>query len=55
MTTIVASLKEGLVKKYESPTVASPVVRTIKLTKPAKVPSWSCDMTLEMYVKEIET
>ena len=40
MAAVVTSLKEGVIKKDESLTVASPVVRTTKLTKPEKVPLW---------------
>ena len=34
---------------------SSPPSRTAKLTKPAKVPSWTKDMFLETYVKQLTT
>ena len=30
-------------------------VRTARVTKPAKVPSWTKDISLETYIKQIET
>ena len=48
MTKLVDSLKT---KKEE--TVSE--VRTARVTKPAKVPSWTKDLTLETYVKQVET
>ena len=47
MTRLVDSLKA---KKEE--TVAE--VRPARVTKPAKVPSWTRDLTLETYIKQIE-
>ena len=35
--------------------VSPSTARTNKLTKPAKVPSWSFDMTMETYTKQLET
>ena len=40
MNTLVESLKEGSLKKDES-------VKTARLTKPAKVPTWTKDIMLE--------
>ena len=53
---IVISLKEGF-KTDGSPSVSvsSLTARTAKLTKPAKVPSWARDMTMETYAKQLET
>ena len=48
MTKLVDSLKT---RKEE--TVSE--VRTARVTKPAKVPSWTKDLTLETYVKQVET
>ena len=48
MTKLVDSLKA---RKEE--TVAE--VRTARVTKPAKVPSWTKDLTLETYIKQVET
>ena len=47
MNTLVESLKEGYAKKDDS-------VKTTKLTKPAKVPTWTKDVMLETYVKQLE-
>ena len=47
MNAMVASLKESFPKTdTASLSVSSPSIRTTKLTKPAKVPNWSRDMTL---------
>ena len=57
MNTMVASLKEGL-QKTEMSFPAFPVysaMRTTKLTKQAKVSSWSCDMLMETFTKQLET
>ena len=55
---IVNSLKKGLmVKKDDPPAVATAAVtagRTTKLTKPAKVPSWSQDMMMATFIKQLE-
>ena len=50
MSTVVKSLQEGFLKKDGS-SESSSAVRTTKLTKPAKVPSWSKSMTLETFTK----
>ena len=34
---------------------SSAAVRSTKLTKPAKVSSWSSDITLETYIKQLES
>ena len=48
MTKLMDSLKA---KKEE--TVVE--VRTARVTKPTKVPSWTRDLTLETYIKQVET
>ena len=61
ITTLATSFKESFKKDDMSSSTtdtASPVVtggKVAKLTKPAKVPSWSKDMSLETYTKQIET
>ena len=53
MTVLVNSLKD---KKNDSPSASSGTTsRTTKLTKPAKVPSWTKDMSMETYAKQIAT
>ena len=55
MNMLVNSLKEGLVVKNDPPAVLNAAVtagKTIKLTKPVKVPSWSQDMTI-WYLPEL--
>ena len=55
---IVTSLKEALVKRDESSSVGmSSAIRTMtmKLTKPAKVPTKACNMSLETYIKQLKT
>ena len=44
-------------KRESSPSNDSslPPSRTAKLTKPAKVPSWTKDMSLKTYVKQLTT
>ena len=42
-------------KREHSPSVHSPSPMPAKLTKPAKVPSWTKDMSLETYVKQLTT
>ena len=43
-------------KREHSPSgSSSPSARPSKLTKPAKVPSWTKDMSLETYVKQLTT
>ena len=48
MTKLVDSLKSK-----EEKTVSE--VSTARVTKPAKVPSWTKDLTLETYIKQVET
>ena len=55
MNAVVNTLKESFRKTEVTSPASSPTVRTARLTKPAKVPSWSRDMTLETYIKQIET
>ena len=57
VTTITEGNKSLLnVKKREhSPSVSPSSQRPTKLTKPAKVPSWTKDMSLETYVKQLTT
>ena len=56
MNALVCSLKDSF-KKEESDVapVATDAGRITKLTKPAKVPSWSKNMSMETFVKQIET
>ena len=49
MTKLVDSLKT----KESKDTVSE--VRTAQVTKPAKVPSWTKDIALETYIKQVET
>ena len=42
-------------KREHSPLVHSASQRPSKLTKPAKVPAWTKDMSLETYVKQLTT
>ena len=49
MTKLVDSLKT----KESKDTVSK--VRTARVTKPAKVPSWTKDIALETYIKQVET
>ena len=50
---------ENMTKKdkalYSSAAGPTPGSRVIKLTKPAKVLSWSKDMSLETYTKQLQT
>ena len=60
MTSLVMSLKESFKKETvpsgsSSSTTEARVNRVTKLTKPAKVPSWTKDMSLETYAKQIAT
>ena len=59
MTTSVTSLNGTIQKDETSFTIVGSGVATgvkvTKLTKPAKVPSWSKDMSLEMYTKQLIT
>ena len=57
VTTITEGNKSLLnVKKREhSPSVSPSSQRPTKLTNPAKVPSWTMDMSLETYVKQLTT
>ena len=49
MTKLVDSLKT----KESKDTVSK--VRTARVTKPAKVPSWTRDIGLETYIRQVET
>jgi len=61
MTTLVQSLKDSFPKVKAGGTTPAPTLaggvgsKTAKLTKPAKVPTWSKDLTLETYVKQLQT
>ena len=58
---LVTSITEGnksllnVKKREHSPSMTSSSPRPAKLTKPAKVPSWTKDMSLETYVKQLTT
>ena len=50
------SFFQNIKKREHSPSgSSSPSQRPAKLTKPAKVPSWTKDMSLETYVKQLTT
>ena len=51
----IKSLFQNVKKREHSPSSDSPSPRPAKLTKPAKVPSWTKDMSLETYVKQLTT
>ena len=51
----IKSLFQAVRKREHSPSMQSPSQRPAKLTKPAKVPTWTKDMTLETYVKQLTT
>ena len=58
MTTLVTSLKDTFTKEEAAGVSTAGVTtstRVTKLTKPAKVPSWTKDMTLETYAKQLQT
>ena len=63
MTTLVQSLKDSLPKtevKADGMTSAPSLAagtgpKMAKLTKPAKVPTWTKDLTLETYAKQLQT
>ena len=59
MTVLVNSLKDTFKKDDSSATSACVTSgsgpKTAQLTKPAKVPSWMKDMSLETYAKQIAT
>ena len=55
MTTLMNSLKKNDSSGTESSTATETSSRTTKLTKPVKVPSWTKDMSLETYSKQITT
>ena len=55
MTILVNSLKKNDSSGTESSTATETSSRTTKLMKPAKVPSWTKDMSLETYSKQIAT
>ena len=52
MNTIVASFTK---MNESSASMSSPTTRTIKVMKPVKVPTWMRDMSLETYIKQLET
>ena len=55
MTSLVTSFKDSFKKSEASSTPSTTdggVGRVSKLTKPAKVPSWTKDMSLETYTKQ---
>ena len=49
------SFFQNIRKREHSPSAHSSSHRPAKLTKPAKVPSWTKDMSLETYVKQLTT
>ena len=49
------SFFQNLRKREHSPSVHPLSQKSAKLTKPAKVPSWTKDMSLETYVKQLTT
>ena len=56
VTTITESNKSLLnLKKTESTTTSPSSQKPAELTKPTKVPSWTKDMSLETYVKQLTT
>ena len=58
MTSLVTLLKDSFKKEEASSTPSTTDAgagRISKLTKPAKVPSWTKDMSLETYAKQIMT
>ena len=57
MTTLVQSFKDSFTKVEAGVSTAGVTVgsRITKLTKPAKILSWSKYMTLETYVKQLQT
>ena len=61
MTTLVTSFKDSFKKdntfSATANTASSGVTggKLVKLTQPAEVPSWSKDMSLETYAKQIAT
>ena len=62
MTSLVMPLKDSFKKEVvtsgfgsSSSATEAGVNRATKLTKPAKVPSWTKDMSLETYAKQIAT
>ena len=55
MTTLMNSLKKNDPSGTESSMATETSSRTTMLTKPVKVPSWTKDMSLETYNKQIAT
>ena len=58
MTSLVNSMKDSFKKDpvtSDTSKTGQTVNRVTKLTKPAKVPSWTKDMSLETYSKQIAT
>ena len=54
LTSVLATKKTEASLSPSNDSSSSPS-RTAKLTKPAKVPSWTKDMSLETYVKQLTT
>ena len=62
ITILVQSIKDTFTKKeagVSTPSVSTPAsgvgVKTAKLTKPAKVPLWTKEMSLETFAKQLQT
>ena len=56
ITTLVSSLKDNIVKTPSDSSVpVSAQYGVTKLTKPVKVSIWSRNMTLETFIKQLET
>ena len=62
MLTLVSSLKDSIAKdgttssvKDDSTPNVSTQARVTKLTKPVKVPTWSRSMSLETFMKQLQT
>ena len=60
--TLVSSLKDSIAKdgttssvKDDSTPTVSTQARVTRLTKPVKVPTWSRNMSLETFIKQLET
>ena len=54
-TETMKSLVQNLRKRKLSPSVHHSSSKPAKLTKPAKVPTWTKDMSLKTYVKQLTT
>ena len=57
MTTLVSSIKDTFTKdkSFATPGVTAPTGRVTKLTKPVKVLTWSRGMSLETFMKQLQT